>query len=1513
MFRLLCAIAIILAFSGASQADTLEVDLTKYDPAVAELSGISPDAFTPQGLHIKLSGVSKELSLVTKEVRRGRLIVTMEYELLSGPAGTTLILRLDNADKKRRMDLGNRVDWTRSPDGKEQMYHGSFMRYYKDGKLSAERAHGAPFNKLILIKEGLRLYGCFGAPEPEGVVGAEPGPTTESINYPSVYFGEDCDEYRVGLTLIVPGDAGKRDTEVLIKRLAVWGPQVKRPGAQVSGAFQPPDPIDETKVAAPGPKIWRFDFGPIGQELAKGFIPVSQRTMYSKEDAYGWVTGCKPFDYGWEYKELSDDKAAKLGLYLPSPRTSGWRQSWERTSNWMMSEKVAAMNSASSGYTKLEYFSQFFDLNTPIERDMVGAFRPYGCTYDYRTEADLWELRGAFYVDDDLSTHFLVDLPNDRYTALIGVGYGASTLGRGSPFAVEAQGRLIKKGIESNWRRCNYFRVDDLEVKNGQLDLRLFADRRVAMNTLTPWGLGPSWQINYLILLPSDAKDDIKREEWKIILDRGEKIRKVTFSPGEPLVARLSNGYAMVNEKPIIPVLWQFYQPPETYDHYPYYLWGNTNAMVNIEAIYRASQHFMKSDWFKYSAADDYPWSEIDKMNVCNRQGKLAFARVDSLLNFVPEAISGEGGEAEDSRGRRDRWNAQPPLNSRLGHEMQREARAMASFQIRRHPSLLGSYLYEERWHPDGIGYDFQSVGQYHEYLQRKYGTVEKLNAEWGSDYKGFDAIIPPPDANETANWANFRAFRMYAQVQDIKFAHDTLETLEPEHLTFGAKGDYPTASWYYAPYVKLFSWYSPMPARVAAQTYHAAPGCVGSLFYCPYAYTDGRKQLDHKPGPRNYPGRDDFHLGYVHMLDKLFAGTKVFYCEEYNDSLQHMFHRTKQIQYQTAEGLCKKWTGELAFFDDPAFDYPEVTVDEAPLEYTAAQALTYRLTPLICPAKFVKPSVAFYVTDESFFGAGGHSVFATDSVEKLLKSIHVPCDVVRDEIFDRMGDYEVVILGGFSSAVRPDRADKIKEFVKRGGKLILLAGADTRSAINLKTGRELPLFGLGELAGVRVIDSTQRPISVNEPLVCEASEFTPSLKPGEALYPELRGATWKLEPLEGSKTLVRCKDVVLGACNRDGSILTFVGALEQPGWLPAEDRDHSRSRVLARLFADFFARWQPKPALNFAGATSPEDINAGALHADALPGEPGVAGDKTGYWLVGLTNAAAEDQSLSVKMNFLPPGRYEVTDVTGERPNIIRKTDRGLALAPDPERRYVSVVAKDLSADELKAKGLAVTVAGRKALVLLVRPAGWKVWQSAPDATLNYMTSAAVTVVVGKDAPEAERKAAESVRTAIAARGVPAKRVDSSEVKTKATKHEVRIKSDLPGRKKEDPGYLTDTFLNEPVDTDATLVLVGSEATNPLVRHLGKPGTFTYDKVLEKVTQDYPGAGRGIIATVDTVNLPYYDATDHTRDAILIGGSDAAGTAAAVEQFLASLARSGKPFKRPDIQAIPNVEALPQ
>jgi hypothetical protein len=83
-------------------------------------------------------------------------------------------------------------------------------------------------------------------------------------------------------------------------------------------------------------------------------------------------------------------------------------------------------------------------------------------------------------------------------------------------------------------------------------------------------------------------------------------------------------------------------------------------------------------------------------------------------------------------------------------------------------------------------GYGPSAVKAFHEFLQRKYGTVAELNEAWGSQYESFDAIEPPPDCyvepqrELTPLVAEFEAFRDDGYIGYLKLAYDALKAADP-------------------------------------------------------------------------------------------------------------------------------------------------------------------------------------------------------------------------------------------------------------------------------------------------------------------------------------------------------------------------------------------------------------------------------------------------------------------------------------------------------------------------------------------------------------------------------------------------------------------------------------------------------------------------------------------------------------------------------------------------------------
>ena len=1429
------------AIAASAQAGTVEYDLSKFDPNEWEISHPEYVKVEADGLHIRVPKPGITVSVVLKRYFGDEFDMKLRFRQKDPVEPTHLKVGffLENPEEDARTETNYRTEWWQEkPDKRTPCCRvEQFIRQGgKDLVTGGGFDHGV-ISGFRFVKTDTHVW-----PFQFGDRGIDPAQSRKY--WQEGMYGtfrtakETVDRFRPGfyVSSYYPRNA---EIEVVFSKLTVWGALVKTPG-------EPPDP-----------KVKRFDFGPVWQQLAEDYVPVSHRVKYTTERGWGWTNAREPLDLNYHLPMLSDGEAARFGM--PAARSDR-----DRVVNYMKHHKKGWAASWGHGGDYVEFFKRWMDLKTPVERDLVGCARPYGFPYIREIEADQWELRGAIYVDDDLSTEFAVDLPNDRYTLLIGVGYNLNAPPGRSSFGLDAEGRHVKK-LSGYWARVSCFRVDDVEVTDGQLNLRFYADRRLAMNLVDAWNVGVSWHVNYLAVIPSERKKDIEDEEWRIIKDRGLKVRQVTFVEGWPAEAAIRDGHAVVNGKPFVPMLWQAHHPPDPQRHYPYYLWGNTDALANATANFTGSQHFMKSQWFKLSAADNYPWRTINHLNLNHVDGKVALIRVDGLLTFMPRALAGEGGALEDSRGRASRWNVKPPLNSRLGREIQREAYNMVNFQLKLHPTLGGHYIYEELWHPEDQGYDWQSLHQYHDYLTQKYGTVEKLNAEWGTSFKEIADIRPPKQSEEGANWANFRAFRMWAQCQDVKHPCDLLKELQPEHTTFGAKGDYPTASWYHAEHIGIFGWYSSTIPRVAAGHFGQAPSGAGIAGDCYWAYVDGRKQRDHRPGPKRFTGRSRHHA-YVSLFGRLFDGSKSFRFEEYDDDIAHYFHRSKQMKER--EGITRRWTGELAWFEPEAFTYAEVTPDPGPLQQTCWAAFVYRTAPLVCPAKVLKPRVAVMVTDESFF-LQGKFVYPSVAVQDILWKLHVPFDVIRYPLFDNLDRYQAVILGTFTEMIRPEDAERLKQYVRKGGRLIMIAPACMRSAVDLKQDDVMPRFGLEKTIGCTMRDFGRGPVRPKGNLLAALpgeSELQRDL--GEA--PPLQYA---LLPSAGAKALARADEHVLGVMSPDGSVATLAISPGANALATGSLGDYWVALV-GKLFAD----WGVDPGFRLEGAAKPTELTCGVL-----------AGD--GYWLVGLANRDAEEQQFDCKLGFLGEGRYEVMDITGERPDLRLDEKRGWHLKRDPKYRRTGFLAKNVSADELRTQGVKCRIAGRQGLALLIRPASEAVWVAAGDHTLKALCSRPVTVVTPDNPDRGVAAVSQRLFDFLKSKKVPVTLVKASEVKLRKTVHDVWVKSDFKGVPKDYKGYLCDTFTNEVVETDTHLIVVGSENTNTLARHLGLHDSYVYDKVLFDVDGEFPGAGRGIVQTVDTVNLPYYDATDRTRDAILIGGSDPAGTVRAGEAFLKTIA----------------------
>ena len=316
--------------------------------------------------------------------------------------------------------------------------------------------------------------------------------------------------------------------------------------------------------------------------------------------------------------------------------------------------------------------------------------------------------------------------------------------------------------------------------------------------------------------------------------------------------------------------------------------------------------------------------------------------------------------------------------------------------------------------------------------------------------------------------------------------------------------------------------------------------------------------------------------------------------------------------------------------------------------------------------------------------------------------------------------------------------------------------------------------------------------------------------------------------------------------------------------------------------------------ALNAAGATTPATLNAGGDPSEAQLLTLGVLKGRN-YRLAGIASFDEKDRTVTLTLNSLPArqgdaeaspaGNYEVVDVTGERPIVKPDAMAGWALAGDPDYRPVRVLAKSISAKDLASKGIEnLEVKAGMGRILLIRPAGETVHVSCPEYEVRTIALRAVgtDVVLPQKGSPAVRQAVQRIVDAVNAAGGKARLVNDADVKTQPVAFDAFVHPE-PAKYE----HKIAEFRNAPIDTQRNLIVVGSDVINIVANHLVTPGTFTYDKVFEKISGEYPGPGRGIVGVVESVNDPSFDPTDQTRDALIVGGSDDAGTVKAIDEVI--------------------------
>jgi len=817
-----------------------------------------------------------------------------------------------------------------------------------------------------------------------------------------------------------------------------------------------------------------------------------------------------------------------------------------------------------------------------------------------------------------------------------------------------------------------------------------------------------------------------------------------------------------------------------------------------------------------------------------------------------------------------------PDLGNDKFQEYIRQIVVMMGKKLKGHPGILVHSAAEElRWRCTGTNLppqDAASKGKYKTFLEEKYTNIAALNREWGANYNNFAEIEPPKIREQTANFLNFQLFRAallqgYARniYQAIKQAYpDSLVTLERGGAwTYGAGWEQADDEFGPSKYCDIRTvLHHGIPWGRAAQRYYGKQGIhfaiQNCVFYdCQYAYVKRTNRAFWRaPKTRDERGIEILRGGFMHnsfynrIIQDMFEGVKSSFCFSYDVDGGHLLHNQKRYsvgQVEVHGGML-----DMSQFKEKL---PDIFMETHAKEASDANGLNYKLSPLLLPACPDKGKTAFIFSgrnvligsfwDWHVLGGGQISVNEWHNLQKLFEHLHVPNEVIIPETFnDELNDYQLLVAGNWATMGSPEMAEKIKSFVEQGKTVVFYPEAFSYDWNTTKELAASPGYGLDKLFCARVkyrLSDKSRKVQIVE-------DISPSLKKGDTF--NVRSLITPLECLEGGKVLAILEetgDPVIVCANNDKTY--YLGFM--PGISYAQEGTGADDGKIRSLFAWIAAGSRIEKPVEVKGGERRHFVYARSMNGKD-------------YWLAAFLNDYWEKQEIEASLNFLPVNtKYDVTDAT----------DAGKAV----------VMAKGKTGEDLKKEGIRLSLDALRGRVLVIRPSDQEVLIDCPEYELKALTeNNPVDIVLPANCSGSVAEAAQKLLTCLKSKNASVRIVKDDEIQIKATNTSLTAEGSPLGE-----------FHNKLIDTEKNLILIGSSENNRLIANLCQPGNYTYDKVIDDVDETWPGKSRGIIQVSESVNKPYFCPTDKSRDAILAGGSDDAGTVKAMERLVSILDRN--------------------
>jgi len=900
---------------------------------------------------------------------------------------------------------------------------------------------------------------------------------------------------------------------------------------------------------------------------------------------------------------------------------------------------------------------------------------------------------------------------------------------------------------------------------------------------------------------------------------------------------------------------------------------------------------WLKDGWDKYRPQ---PWeigNLLNEMRLNYDQGILTILYCLEPYGltsaYLPDNFPGVIARYADGTNAKvpDGNNLFPDHAAPLYQEYLKQSHTVLGREFKDHPGVFGASLWEEMgWRvsqgnkkliPQGP----EDLKRYRTWLEKKYGAIGRLNEDWGSDHKSFDDIEFPEYKEQTANFADFQSWRGEETVKCAAIMYKAFKGAAADQLVLGQKtyGDIGASSGYWTHDIDnwaLTEW-TDVSREYSSDTSYAHLGRASCRAYggkameadicftaCEFRQWDSTNEwhslLDQK-GKEAYP----------YLMQMVFNGNKAIHWEIYDLHYGGDFHFIHYNKKWREGG--KAWTGKKIGYDNAGT--ADVVIEERTMKIARAQQWLMRNGSLVLPASVPKSEVAVLTTTASrmigydpknklsltkrlirgWMDNAGHDFMLLGS---LFDNLHLTFDYVEERVIDEIFKYKVLIVGYQANVMSRKTAEKIIHFVKKGGTVIFYPEGGTWDSVNFQKDKAVneisPGFGLSEICGARI--DNDKIIEQNGIIVKKEIN---GYKAGTVMTNRYYGV--KLESTGGEVVATTEDGQPVLVKSADGKAWYFSGYL---GLAYFQSYDaHERFAQLV------------EGILKSAGVERRVEIEGMADRRKVIPGL--LEGE--GYWLVGVNNFDDQGQKLKIKVNQIPNGEYEVVDISGEKFTFEKGKDGNNHMKPDPEGAKAKYATEKISGKDLGQDGFAGDVEKYMSKVWLVRPAGGEVWVNATkEALRSYVElKKPLKVVIGAGAGDEIKGLSVELSKILESKGMKVEVVSDDAIKRKT----------MEGTLVED-GYELEKYSHVVIDDDANLIVIGNASENGVAKQLETAGNYVFNKVPEIVDEKYPGKGRGIIQLVESINHFSYDATDKSRDAILVGGSDREGTVKAVKEL---------------------------